>query len=126
MGVTKQRRMILAVMSNSREHLSADQVFERVKLVYPNVARGTIYRNLNLLADEGVIKRLQLPNRPILFDSSVKPHQHTTCLVCGSITDTDDIDPAELARLVGPDIEVVNHSLCIDIVCKDCSVTSPR
>ena len=125
MGVTKQRRMILAVISSSREHLSADQVFEKVKQEYPNIAKGTIYRNLNLLADDGVIKRLQLPNRPILFDGSINPHQHTACVVCGNITDTNDIDSAELTRLAGPDIEVVNHSLLIDIVCKDCSVISP-
>jgi len=124
-GVTKQRRMILAVISSSHEHLSADQVYEKVKQKYPSIARGTIYRNLNLLADEGIIKRLQLPGEPIRFDSSIKAHQHTVCVVCGSIADTDDIEPAELTRLAGPDIEVVDHSLLIHVVCEDCSVISP-
>jgi len=124
-GVTKQRRMILAVISSSHEHLSADQVFEKVKQVYPGIARGTIYRNLNLLADEGVIKRLQLPNEPIRFDCSIKPHQHTVCVVCGIIADTDDIEPAELIRLAGPDTKIVAHSLLIHVVCEDCSIISP-
>ena len=121
MGVTRQRQTIQAILSASEEHLTAEQVFEKARKVFPNIGKGTVYRNLNLMADEGVIKRVQIPEQPIRFDKIAIPHQHAVCIKCWGIKDVGDIAPAETRRLVGPKTEIVDHTLLIYVVCEQCS-----
>jgi Fe2+ or Zn2+ uptake regulation protein len=121
MGVTRQRKTILEIISDSRRHLTVEQVYEKARQSFPNIAKGTVYRNLNILADERVIKRLQLPGQPVRFDAKAVAHQHLVCVNCGSIADIDDVDPAELKRLAKPYTEIVDHDLLIYVVCGSCS-----
>lgn len=123
MGMTRQRKIILTVLSDSvGGHLTVDQIFEKVRKEIPNIGMGTVYRNLNLLADEGKIKRLQIIGHPIRFDDNPEAHEHIVCVTCGRILDIGDIEPSILRKLAGSQTEIVDHSLIVYDVCDNCSM----
>ena len=55
---SRQRESIKEFLRNRTDHPTADVVYENMKLIYPNISLGTVYRNLSLLADLGEIKKL--------------------------------------------------------------------
>jgi len=118
--MTKQRKLILTTVSGCSDHLTVDQVFERARKAVPNIGKGTVYRNLNILADEGAIKRLQIPGQPVRFDGRLALHQHMVCIKCGTIYDIGDINTSEIQKLVGPQAEIVDHTLFVYAVCPKC------
>jgi Fe2+ or Zn2+ uptake regulation protein len=120
MGKTAQRREVLEAVMQSDEHLTVEQIYERVRQRRGNVGKGTVYRNLNLLADDGEIRRVHIPNEPIRFDRIVSPHQHALCVKCGRLFDIPDIDAATAQRLVGSKSRVIDRKLLVDIICEGC------
>jgi len=84
--MTRQRQVILEIVK-SGHHLTADEVYEKVRKRLPNVSMGTVYRNLDTLASLGQISKLQ-PDRPQMsFDGNTSPHYHITCMRCNRIED---------------------------------------
>lgn len=77
------------------DHPTAAQVYEEVRKNYPQISLGTIYRNLNIMAEDGEIMRLPFSGSPDHFDQNPAEHYHIVCSHCGRIFDTDGI-PQEL------------------------------
>ncbi len=84
---TKQRKIILAELQALRTHPTADEVFVRVRKKLPRISLGTVYRNLNKLADEGVILKLAQPGEQQHFDACTDDHSHFFCNKCHKIYD---------------------------------------
>ncbi len=61
----------------------------------PRISLGTVYRNLERLADSGMIRKLDHPGSKRRFDGDLRGHQHIRCVVCGRVEDIDA--PAEPA-----------------------------
>jgi len=120
MGVTKQRHLILKILSDGGTHMTADQILEKARLVFPNISKGTIYRNLNLMADDNAIKRVRIPGEPVFYDANIIPHQHTVCVKCGKIMDIAGMGPEAVQKLVGPSARIVDYSLVIYVMCEIC------
>ena len=120
MGTTRQRQVIHKILSDRVVHMTADQILERARFVYPSISKGTVYRNLNLMADEGAIRRVHVPGQPVLYDANIMPHQHKVCVECGSIIDIGNVKTEEIGKLIGPDDKIVDYNLIIYAVCKEC------
>jgi Fur family ferric uptake transcriptional regulator len=86
--------MILKEVKESGAHPTADEIYERVKKKLPRISLGTVYRNLELLASEGLINRLEPEHPQMRFDWKTKDHYHITCMKCGAIEDAD-IEPSD-------------------------------
>ena len=84
---SRQREEILAYLRSTNEHPTADMVYENVRKEIPNISLGTVYRNLNLLADCNDILKLTFDGKSDRFDWNVEPHYHVLCECCGSVTD---------------------------------------
>ena len=78
---SKQRETILNILRNDFTHPNVDYIFMKVREIIPDISLGTVYRNLNLLADQGDIVRLDVK------DGTIEPHFHMLCKECGSIED---------------------------------------
>jgi len=61
-------------MENNYSHPTADEVYEMARKGNPNISRGTVYRNLNLLAENGEIARLNMPIGPDHYDCQTPHH----------------------------------------------------
>lgn len=70
-----------------RNHPTADEVYEKVSETCPNISRGTVYRDLNLLAECGDILRVAVANAPDRYDLTTMRHSHCLCGSCGRVFD---------------------------------------
>ncbi len=84
---SQQRDVILSVLRASTAHPTAEQIYEAVREVLPNVSLGTVYRNIRQLADNGEILTLETEDTRSHYDGNTTPHRHFVCGVCGRILD---------------------------------------
>ncbi len=80
--MTNQREMILQELKKSKEHLTADELYERVKKTMPRISLATVYRNLEILSEAGLIAKLEVSGRQKRFDSDISEHDHIFCVQC--------------------------------------------
>lgn len=86
---SRQRECIKEYLMHTTEHPTADTVYEHVKEEFPRISLGTVYRNLNLLADMGEALKITTLDGGDRFDGCTKPHYHFTCTSCGAVIDLD-------------------------------------
>jgi Fur family transcriptional regulator, peroxide stress response regulator len=84
---TRQREVIIEELKKLRTHPSADELYERVRKRLPRVSLGTVYRNLETLSKEGIIRRLEHGRAQMRFDGVPDEHQHIRCERCGRVDD---------------------------------------
>ena len=117
---TIQKMLIIDAVKSSKEHPTAEQIYSAVAEKCPNISRGTVYRNLNLLASEGDILRVPVPNGPDRFDSTTRPHCHCCCLDCGRVYDYELPHGVELGEEMNQDFLVRDYELMINGWCREC------
>lgn len=86
---SRQRESIQKYLDAHRTHPTAETVYRDLRKEYPNISLGTVYRNLNLLAEMGEILRISSGIGPDHFDGNVQPHCHFICTNCGSVLDIE-------------------------------------
>src|SRR3954462_13034279 len=86
---TTQRVEILDEVRASDGHLTAGEIFERVRRRDPRIAYGTVYRTLHLLAEHGLIQELTFADQASRYDGRVDRHDHMHCLECGDLLDVE-------------------------------------
>jgi Fur family peroxide stress response transcriptional regulator len=90
--LTKQRMAVLKTLAGNKEHLSAEELFERVKTDYPLIGLATVYKTIAMLKDMGEITEININNDSARYDGRVEgPHPHFVCTQCNSVQDLDDI-----------------------------------
>lgn len=82
-----QREAILQFLKTRTDHPTADMVYHNIKQSIPSISLGTVYRNLNQLADSGIILRLPCDGKTDHFDAFTHPHCHLMCRICGAVKD---------------------------------------
>ena len=85
--LTAPRRAVLEVVRGVKTHPTAEEVHRLVTRRAPGVSLGTVYRNLRLLVDAGLLG--ELPGPRARFDGNTRAHHHFTCLRCGRIADVE-------------------------------------
>lgn len=86
---SRQRELIYQKLVETDEHPTAEMLYQWLKPENPNLSLGTVYRNLNLLAEEGVIVRMPFPVER--YDARTHPHPHFRCKACGRVYDMEDL-----------------------------------
>lgn len=86
---TAQRAAVLEVVRQSQSHLTAGEIFERVRRRDPHIGYGTVYRTLHLLAEHGLIQELTFADQASRYDGRVERHDHVHCQDCGVLLDVD-------------------------------------
>lgn len=116
--MTRTRRVILESLREREDHPTAEEVFASVREQIPRVSLGTVYRNLKLMADAGLIQRLERAGSQARFDGRSEDHLHLCCRRCGRVDDVPgDLVrrpeyPSTIAghRVLGYDVQLI--SLC--------------
>jgi len=119
---TTQRAVILAEVESYDGHLTAGEIFERVRRRYPTIAYGTVYRTLHLLAEHGLIQELTFADQASRFDKRVDRHDHVHCTVCGVIIDVD-VPVALMATHVAEEQSefiITSHHTVFNGLCREC------
>ena len=84
---SQQREDIYNYMLSTKEHPSAEMVYEALKADHPHLSLGTVYRNLNLLAELGKVRRVATVQNTDRFDAVCEDHAHFICECCGKVDD---------------------------------------
>ena len=87
MRYSHQRESIYHAVLASHEHPTANMVYDALKGEQPHLSLGTVYRNLNQLADAGQLRKIPLPDGGCRFDGTMRPHSHIVCDRCGDVRD---------------------------------------
>lgn len=87
---SRQRELIYNQVKNYPVHPTADEVYTALKTEHRNLSLGTVYRNLNLLTELGMLKKIHLDNSKDRFDARTDAHCHFLCQKCGRVFDAED------------------------------------
>lgn len=117
-----QREAIVDYLKSTKAHPTAETVYENIRLIIPNISLGTVYRNLNQLADCGRILRLCCDGKNVHYDGFTHPHCHFMCEVCGSVLDMDMDFSSELINKAKKSSEntIKDVSIVFSGVCEAC------
>ena len=86
MKLTNQRNAILDYLKDDLNHPTVEEIFEEVKQKLPRITKATVYKNLKVLVDNGLIKEVNIKGIS-RFEAKTEPHHHIICKTCGKITD---------------------------------------
>ncbi len=124
--VTAQRLAVLAAVG-ARPHSTADDVAEAVRAEIGSISRQAVYNALGLLADKGLIRRIQPAGSPARYEDRVHDnHHHLICRACGKMVDVDCavgeapcLSPADDAGYEIDEAEVIYWGHCPDCAAKE-------
>lgn len=91
----RKRDAILTYLRHTDQHPTAETVYTQLKQEIPDLSLGTVYRNLALFKQQGLIQSLGTVNGVERFDGNVEPHVHFVCTGCGCIRDLHGIHTPE-------------------------------
>ncbi len=87
--MTRQKKIILDVLKAVNTHPTAEWIYQEAKQQIPGLSLGTVYRNLNLLRDNGEIMELNYGSSQSHFDGNAANHYHFQCRNCGEVFDLE-------------------------------------
>ena len=121
--MTKQKRLILDLVESSHEHPTAEEIFFRARQQMSSIALGTVYRNLNSLVENGMVRRITIPGEPDRFDNTRSYHDHMICSCCGAIKDVYICGIEEAIKSATGD-EISSYELNAYYLCEKCKKVS--
>jgi Fur family ferric uptake transcriptional regulator len=103
-------------------HPAADEIYEIVRQKLPHISLGTVYRNLDILSEHGLIRKLEFAGSQRRFDGIVSNHYHLRCTGCGRIEDApvEPITTLEDGLRKVSDYEIAGHRLEFIGLCPTC------
>ena len=126
--MTNQRRVIIEELKKVTSHPTADEVYQMVRQRLPRIRLGTVYRNLGILSECGMIQKLELGGTQKRFDGNTQNHYHIRCIDCGWVEDVP-VEPLatleKALRGVG-DYEIIGHRLEFIGLCPQCKRKEPN
>lgn len=99
LGLTKQREVVLQVIRDEEEHLTANEVFDKAKQLLPGISFATVYNSLRYLKETNLIGEISFGSGASRFDSLTSRHDHAICTNCGKLVDMEIELPAEIVKL---------------------------
>lgn len=116
---SKQRELIYDSLIRRCDHPSAEMIYHSLKSDHPSLSLGTVYRNLNLLVEEG--RAIAIPFAVNRYDGTTNDHPHFYCTACESLYDiTLDVDRNLDSAVEGLGHKVEQHQLIFKGICSNC------
>lgn len=116
--ITKYEKEIYNTVNASRQHMTADQIYGRLRERYPGVSLATVYNNLHKLCEVNLIRKISVEGAVDRYDHIGK-HDHLVCQKCGKLMDISLTDlTASLQEQLGG--EFLYYDLKVYVLCPDC------
>lgn len=123
MKYSRQREVILNEVKSRYDHPTADMIYQAVLKKIPNISLGTVYRNLNQLVENGMIRKVLIPDDSDRFDYNLVNHQHLYCTICKNVFDME----CEALNGIDTRIEketnykILSHEIVFTGICETCN-----
>ncbi|MGB9627778.1 MAG: Fur family transcriptional regulator [Thermodesulfobacteriota bacterium] len=121
--LTPQRMAVIKILSTSQEHLSVEDIYQRVKEDFPVTSLATIYKTINVLKNVGELMELGFGDDRNRYDGIRPfPHPHLICTQCRKILDPDLPTLSELSKELEEKtgFQIVDHRLDFFGICPEC------
>ena len=117
---SEQRDRIYQAVCASREHPTAQMIYDELRPRMPKLTLGTVYRNLQQMARDGRLVEIDGP--VARFDATIHPHTHLRCQSCGSVADVELPYDAALDRVCRMEgWNIIGHNLMFTGICPACA-----
>lgn len=128
MRYSHQRERIFRAVSERCDHPTANMVYEQLKIEMPRLSLGTVYRNLNQLADAGRLKKIPLADGSCRFDKTKEAHSHIVCDECGAVADVHlpSFEALETAIVTETGYELRSYDVVLRGVCGACRLRAQK
>ena len=84
---TSQRVEVASILLARPQHLSADQIIDKLRVRGSRVSKATVYNTLKLFSEHGLVKELSLDSSRKYYDSTTHPHHHFYHVETGELSD---------------------------------------
>src|SRR5210317_60295 len=123
MRMTSQRQVILEELQKVKSHPTASELYDMVRKRLPRIGLGTIYRNLELMAESGIILKLEVGGTQKRFDATIEDHYHIRCTNCGRVDDINIEVQENINKIAARscNYKVLGHHIEFSGICKECS-----
>jgi len=120
--LTTQRQIILEELAKLKTNPTASEVFDMVRKRLPRIGLGTVYRNLELMAENDMIRKIEVGGTQNRYDAITKPHYHIRCSRCGKVDDIDVEINDDLVKGAAKSClyQIQGHRIEFSGVCPDC------
>ncbi|HEX8180088.1 MAG TPA: transcriptional repressor [Pyrinomonadaceae bacterium] len=126
-ALTPQREVVLRVVRESAEHLTAAEIYAAARQLRPSLSYATVYNSLRYLKDAGLVREITFGNGASRYDRETERHDHALCTRCGKLLDFDLAETATLMQLAARRSRFKPESIHLTLmgVCPDCSAAQP-
>ncbi|WP_055105205.1 Fur family transcriptional regulator [Paenibacillus ihumii] len=120
--ITPQRHAILTFLMESMGHPTADEIYRALAPRFPNMSVATVYNNLKMFIEAGMVRELTYGDNSSRFDADVSNHYHVICEKCGKIKDFtySSLEDVEQKAEEMTGFQVHGHRMELYGVCGDC------
>ncbi len=115
---TKQKEIILDAVFELNHHPTADEIYLHLKSDFPRLSLATVYRNLNMYASQGKIRKVSIPGDSERFDFNLMEHEHFYCETCKQVYDVN-VNLGDIVNEVSP-FELSSYKLMLYGTCDSC------
>ena len=118
--MTKQRQAILEGFKTSNRPLSVEEILMSASAEVPQLNLATVYRNLKILVEEGMLSPVELPGNNTRYERiGLKHHHHFLCHRCNRLFDVEGC-PEGISSLVPKGFKLVSHAITLEGYCAEC------
>lgn len=119
---SRQRDRILEILERSRTHPTANWIYDRLRREFPDLSMGTVYRNLGMLVEQGLVNRIDFGSTFDRYEARILPHYHFICESCGSVSDLEVPVDETLTRKLGEatGFKATRHEIRLYGTCGKC------
>jgi Fur family peroxide stress response transcriptional regulator len=119
--VTYQRLAIYQALFHTKDHPSAEEIYQQVRKRFPMISLGTVYKTLERFHDVGLIQKVSPLTEVARYEANVSHHHHLICLECQTIQDFGDADmDVKVSLPDGNGFEVLKSQLVLQGFCAHC------
>lgn len=119
---SRQRERLLDILRGTTTHPTAGWLYDMLKPEFPNLSLGTVYRNLAVLIEKGLVKKIDSGSTFDRFEAKTTPHYHLICRECGTIIDFEKRIFPEIETIISneADFSVEGHRIDFFGTCSEC------
>ncbi|HZJ88876.1 MAG TPA: transcriptional repressor [Sphaerochaeta sp.] len=119
---TIQKGLVLAAVQEAEDHPCAEEIYKSIATTHPSISRATVYRNLNVLVEEGKIRRIRVLGGPDHYDYHLDTHSHIQCTECGEVGDVKILTEVDIneSTVDTHGYELSSFEVVFNGICPDC------
>lgn len=120
---SKKRQAILDMLRGTTAHPNAETIYSTLKPTIPELSLGTVYRNLQILEQDGLVRVVCTVDGQARYDACVEPHVHCVCRSCRRVIDADSVETLRLTSALCFETGFIpeNFDITVTGLCGQCS-----